>query len=45
MTENISKKSFNQDDVIHFSGVLIGQRKLKTNYIYDIDNLLSEIHK
>lgn len=44
MISKISKKSFSEKDMIeHCSPILIGKKKLKVNYRYDIEKLLLDV--
>lgn len=40
---NTIKKSINENDVIEFGGILIGQRKKKVRYSYDVDKMIEDI--
>ena len=40
---NTIKKSINEKDVIEHGGILIGQRKKKVRYSYDIDKMIEDI--
>lgn len=42
-TANHNRKSINEEDVIRAGGMLIGQKKLKVNYRYDIGGLIDVI--
>jgi len=41
--KNTIKKSINEKDIIEYGGVLIGQRKKKVRYSYDIDKMIEDI--
>lgn len=43
MTNNIDKKSFNEANVLQYNGVLIQQTLMRTNYRYNVKDLLDKI--
>ena len=43
-TSTIDKKSINMDDVLQMNPIEIENKLLRTNYKYDLDKFLQEIH-
>lgn len=44
MTKDSTKKSFNEADVFKNKGVRIDQQLMRSNYKYDVEKFMSEIH-